>query len=388
MRVLLFTGKGGVGKTTVAAATAVHAARRGIRTMICSTDAAHSLSDALDEELGDDVRTITPLLDGVQLDARRRLEDSWSAVREYLMAVFSWAGAAPVDAEELAVLPGLDEAFALTDIQTYATSGEYELIVVDCAPTAETLRLLSLPHVLSWYVQRVFPEQRRATNALRPLIEKLVSVPVARDEVFEAVQAFAAKLDGVRALLTDPEVSSARIVVQPERVVVAEARRMYTYLSLFGYSVDAVIANRLLPAEISDAWFAPRLDAQAEMLAEIADAFAPLPVLQTRMTAHEPVGCDRLGALGSTLYHSCEPDEQLARQRPFSIDAVDRSLVLSLHLPMVDKRDIELGRRNGDLLVAVGPHRRAVSLPDSLQRREVSGARIEGDRLRVEFVEV
>jgi len=234
MRILLFTGKGGVGKTTVAAATALLTARAGLRTIVCSTDPAHSLADAFDVPLGDAPTPIARGLHGQQLDARARLEDVWGSVREYVVTLLDWAGAGAVEAEELSVVPGLDEVFALADIREFATSGEYDVVVVDCAPTAETVRLLSLPDVLGWYMDRVFPATRSVTRAVRPLLSRVSTLPVAGDDVFGALRRFYDRLDGVRDLLTDGDVTSARIVVNAERVVLAEARRTYTYLSLFG----------------------------------------------------------------------------------------------------------------------------------------------------------
>ena len=388
MRILLFTGKGGVGKTTVAAASALRASRAGLRTVICSTDPAHSLADAFGMPLSDTVTPIAERLDGVQLDARLRLEDAWGSVREYLVALLDWAGAGTVEAEELAVIPGLDEVFALAEIKELAECGAYDLVVVDCAPTAETLRLLSLPDVLSWYMQRVFPAQRSITRAVRPLLSRMVSMPLAGDRVFDSVRQFYARLDGVRELLTDGSITSARLVVNAERMVIAEARRTYTYLSLFGYHVDAVIANRLLPAAVTDPWFAAWKQLQAEHLDEIRDAFAPVPVLTADLAADELIGPDRLEAFALTLYGTRDPAARLAAVEPFRVDPVGDALVLSLHLPLIEKHEVELGQRNGELLVAVGPHRRAVVLPESLRRREVGGARLEGDRLEVDFVEV
>jgi len=390
MRILLFTGKGGVGKSTVAAATAVRASRRGLRTMICSTDPAHSLADVFGVGLGDRPVTIEPGLDGVQLDARLRLEESWGAVREYLVALLDWAGAGTVEAEELAVIPGLDEVFALADIKAFADAGDYDLLVVDCAPTAETLRLLSLPDVLGWYMQRIFPAQRNVTRAVRPLLARMVNMPLAGDGVFDAVRAFYARLDGVRDLLTDGGVTSARLVVNAERMVVAEARRTYTYLALFGYHVDAVVANRLLPDVVTDPWFKGWKEIQAEQMEEIEAAFAPVPVLTAELAPEELLGADRLDAFGTSIYGFTDPAARLATAAPFRVesDGEGGSLVLSMHLPFTEKHEVELGRRDGELLVAVGPHRRAIVLPDSLRRREVGAARLDGDRLVVDFVEV
>ncbi len=392
MRILLFTGKGGVGKTTVAAATALRTAEAGQRTLICSTDPAHSLGDAFDDaSLGDEPRPIATLgrgtLLGQQLDARARLEESWGEVREYLTALLDWAGADAVEAEELAVIPGLDEVFGLADIRAHSESGAYDVIVVDCAPTAETLRLLSLPDVLTWYMERVFPAQRHVTRAVRPLLSRLVSPPIAGDDVFRAVRRFYDRLDGVRDLLTDGAVTSARLVVNAERLVVSEARRTFTYLSLFGYHVDAVIANRLLPDAVTDPWFRSWKDVQREHLDAIRAAFAPVPVLTCSLADHELVGVDHLSDFGAELYGLRDAAAQLSLVEPFRVDADGDALVLSMQLPFTDRTDVELGRSNGELLVAVGSHRRAVVLPESLRRREVSEARMTDGRLEVEFVE-
>ncbi|MCZ7526233.1 MAG: TRC40/GET3/ArsA family transport-energizing ATPase [Acidimicrobiia bacterium] len=393
MRVLLFTGKGGVGKTTVAAATALRAAESGMRTVLLSTDPAHSLADALDVPLGDEVVPVATfpghggLLAGQQLDARVRLEEAWGSVREYVVSLLDWAGADAVEAEELAVIPGLDEVFALADIKALAESGDWDLVVVDCAPTAETLRLLSLPDVLGWYMDRVFPAQRAVTRAVRPLLSRVVSMPIAGDRVFQAVRRFYERLDGVRDLLTDASVTTARLVVNAERMVVAEARRTFTYLSLFGYHVDAVVANRLLPDAVQDPWFATWKGIQAEHLAAIETVFSPLPVLTAELAAHELVGLEPLSAFAAALYGPRHPADRLARDEPMRIEPVGDALVLSLALPFADKRDVDLGRADGELYVAVGSYRRAIALPDSLRRRAVGGARMSGHRLEVEFVE-
>jgi arsenite-transporting ATPase len=386
VRILLFTGKGGVGKTTVAAATALRAAEAGLRTVVVSTDPAHSLADAYDVALGDRATPIAPNLWGQQLNARLRFEEAWDDVRAYVVGVLDWAGADAVEAEELAVIPGLDEVFALADIKAFAQSGEFDVVVVDCAPTAETIRLLSLPDVLGWYMDRMFEAQRRVTRLTRPVVSRMTSLPIAGDAVFGAIRRFYDRLDGVRDLLADGDVTSARLVVNPERMVVAEARRTYTYLALFGYHVDAVIANRMLPTAIGDPWFDKWKASQSAHLEVIHDAFAPLPVLAGELAGHELVGCEQLSAFAANLYGERDPVARLADVEPLRVDAVGDALVLSVHLPFTDRRDVQLGRADGELFLTVGPHRRAFVLPDSLVRREVGGARLEGDRLQVEFV--
>jgi arsenite-transporting ATPase len=386
MRILLFTGKGGVGKTTVAAATAVRAAEAGLRTIVVSTDPAHSLADAFGVALEDRPTPIGPRLWGQQLNARVRFEETWDDVRRYMVDVLDWAGADSLEAEELAVVPGLDEVFSLADIKQFATSGDYDLVVVDCAPTAETIRLLSLPDVLGWYMDRVFDAQRRLTRLARPVLSRFSGIPVAGDQVFGGIRRFYERLDGVRELLIDGDITSARLVVNPERLVVAEARRTYTYLSLFGYHVDAVVVNRILPTALDHPWLDQWKAAQSAHLESIADAFAPLPMLTAELANRELLGVDDLSAFAADLYVDLDVAARLSHVEPLRVDAVGDSLVLSVHVPFTERDEVRLGRTDQELFVSVGPHRRALLLPDSLVRREVGGAHFEGDRLEVELV--
>jgi arsenite/tail-anchored protein-transporting ATPase len=385
VRVLLFTGKGGVGKTSVAAATALASADAGQRTLIISTDPAHSLADSFGVELGGDPTRIVKRLKGQQLDAQSRMEESWDEIQRWLVDVFNWAGVDAIEAEELAVVPGLDEVFALGDIKTYAESGDWDTLVVDCAPTAETIRLLSLPDILSWYMERVFPAGRRVNRMLGPVLSRVTNLPVAGDEVFGATRRFYDRLDGVKEVLSDRERTSVRLVVNPERMVIAEARRTYTYLSLFGYRVDAVIANRLLPDEVTDPWFAQWRAAQDVHMETIDRAFSPLPILRARLAEDEVVGVDRLRRFAAEVYAGVDPLAVLHDHDPMEILADGDARVLVLELPFADRDDVEVGRRGDELLVTVGPYRRALVLPDSLRRRDVTGAKLRKGRLRITF---
>jgi arsenite-transporting ATPase len=386
-RILLFTGKGGVGKTTTAAATALACADRGLRTIVLSTDPAHSLADAFDLPLGPLPVPVVDGLWGQQLDAQDRMEEAWVEIQHYLLEVFDWAGLAGIQAEELSVIPGLDEVFALTDIKTCAEAGEWDVVVVDCAPTAETIRLLSLPDILSWYMDRVFPLGRRVNKVVAPVLSRVSKLPVARDEVFGAAQRFYDRLDGVRELLTDTERTTIRLVVNPEKMVIAEARRTYTYLSLFGYRVDAVVANRVLPAAVADPWFDRWKALHAEHLEAIEAGFSPVPVLRAELAGDELVGVERLRGFAAEVYAGKDPQAVLHEGTPLRVCEEDGTFVLVVDLPFAERHELDLGRREDELLVRVGPYRRNILLPDSLRRRRVKSASLRGGELRVVFVE-
>jgi arsenite-transporting ATPase len=384
-RVLLFTGKGGVGKTTTAAATALRCADEGRRTLVLSTDPAHSLADALDVPLADRPVLVDGALWAQQLDARRRLEEQWGELRNYLAALLDWAGVTAIEAEELTVLPGLEEVLSLTDLVSLADAGRWDVLVVDCAPTAETLRLLSAPQVLSWWMDRLFPIGRQVTRLVRPMVGQLSGVPVPGDTVFSALDRLYRRLAAVRDLLSDAERSSVRLVVNPEKVVIAEARRTATYLALFGFSVDAVVVNRLLPDDVVDPWFDRIRAAQVDHLATIEEGFGPLPILRADLAPEEPVGLDRLRAFADRVYAGQPPWERLHVGSLLDLQRDGDRWVLTLELPFTDRRDVGLVRRQGELLVSVGPYRRALLLPEALRHRRVVEAVVRQGQLAVTF---
>ncbi len=387
MRIVLVTGKGGVGKTTVAAATAIAAADSGYRTLVASTDPAHSLADALDVPLGDRPREVVPGLLGQQVDAQEQLERQWGTIRRQLMAVFDWGGVTGIEAEEFLVFPGMDELFALLEVKEHARSGHYDAVVVDCAPTAETLRLLSLPEVLSWYVDRILPTERRILKAARPVLNRMTNIPLPGDEVFSAANSIFEGVEDVKRLLSDPEVTSARLVVNPEKMVVDEARRTYTYLGLFGYGVDGVVVNRVLPEAVDDPYFAGWRAIQAKHMETIITSFPDIPVLPLRLFDEEMVGVERLRRLAGELYGARDPVRGFTATSPFTVQEQDNEVTLSMAAPFVDRGDLEVLRHGDELYVTVGPYRRSFVLPDSLRRRQVSRARLEEGSLLVTFAE-
>ncbi len=385
MRIILITGKGGVGKTTVAAATAIRAADLGHRTLVMSTDPAHSLADAYQVRLGDEPTTVVEGLDAQQIDSQQRLEESWGAVRDYLTEIFDWSGLNGIEAEELTVFPGMDELFSLASVRDHVDSGKYDVIIVDCAPTAETLRLLSLPEVMSWYMEKMFPVGRKVAKVVRPVMSRVSSMPIANEQVFDSVTRFYERIDGIREILGDPEITSARLVMNPEKMVIAEARRTYTYLGLFGYAVDAAIVNRVLPDVVTDPYFERWREIQQTHLDSVEEGFADVDIRRLRLFDQEMVGPDLLRLVGEELFGDTDPTERLSEGRPFRVEDDGENVVLIVGMPFVEHSDVDMMRHEHELFVTVGPYRRSIVLPDSLRRRHVLGAKLHEGELRVTF---
>jgi len=385
VRVLLFTGKGGVGKTTTAAATAALAAARGRKTLVLSTDTAHSLADAFGVQIGAEPTEVDTGLYAVQVDTQAAFERTWRDVQDYLCGVLERAGVDALQAEELTVLPGAEQVLALLELRRQVASGRFDLVVVDCAPTGETLRLLALPEALRWYVEKVFPSQRRALRAVRPLLSRVSGPAVPHDSVFDAVSRLHAELSEVRELLTAPT-TSVRLVLTPEAVVVAEARRTLTSLALYGYRVDGLVANRVFAASASgDGWTAGWVAAQQQQLEAVRRDTAPLPLLESTYVPGEPVGLEALTDLGAALYGDADPTGSGPGQELVAVTRDRDGFLLSVALPLARLEDVDLARSGDELVVTVGGHRRLLELPSALRRCTVGGARLVSGRLVVRF---
>ncbi len=385
-RVLLFTGKGGVGKSTIAAGTAALAAADGRRTLVLSTDAAHSLADAFGATVRAEPTEVAERLFVQQVDAQLRFQQSWADIQGYLLSVLDVAGVDPMAAEELTVIPGAEEVLALLELRLHALSAEWEVIIVDCAPTAETLRLLALPEALGWYMNRVFPVERRVVKALKPVLSKAAGVPMPEDSVFDAVERLHRELDEVRELLTGP-MASVRLVLTPENVVLAEARRSYTTLSMFGYRVDGVVANRVFPSEGADRWRAAWVEAQTAVLEQVEESFAGLPIWRSAYRQAEPVGVETLSTLASELYADTDSLAVPEGEGPFRLVRHDGTVTLHLALPFVTQTDVDLARHGDELVVTVASYRRLLTLPSGLARHSIAGARVDRGELQVRFEE-
>jgi arsenite-transporting ATPase len=384
LRTILYTGKGGVGKTSVAAATALKASRAGKKVLVMSTDPAHSLADAFDTEIGPEPKEMESGLWAQEMDHTSMIEDNWSEIQGYMTTLFEWQGTDTLAAEELAMLPGMDELFGLLKVRQHNQEGVYDALILDAAPTGETLKLLSLPDHMSWYVEKIFPLQRRAAKLVRPFANRTRSLPpLPEDSVFAAGQRFYEAIASVEEILTDRDEASVRLVVNAEKMVIAEARRAYTYLNLYDYGVDAVVVNRLLPDSVRDPYFAGWREAQVRHMKTIEDSFAPIPILTARLYDREMFGLEALGALAEDVFEEVEPLDVLFRGATHDIVKNGDGYDVVFQLPLAEKRSVDLSKKGPELLVKVGTYRRNILLPDALARLSAEGASFEEGALRV-----
>jgi arsenite/tail-anchored protein-transporting ATPase len=384
LRTILYTGKGGVGKTSVAAATALKASRAGKKVLVMSTDPAHSLADAFDTEIGPDPKEMATGLWAQEMDHTSMIEDNWSEIQGYMTTLFEWQGTDTLAAEELAMLPGMDELFGLLKVRQHNQEGIYDALILDAAPTGETLKLLSLPDHMSWYVEKIFPLQCRAAKLVRPFANRAKSLPpLPEDSVFAAGQRFYQAIASVEDILTDRDDASVRLVVNAEKMVIAEARRAYTYLNLYDYGVDTVVVNRLLPDSVKDPYFASWRESQARHMKTIEESFAPIPILTARLYDREMFGLEALGALAEDVFEDEEPLDVLFRGATHDIIKNGDGYDVVFQLPLAEKRSVDLSKKGAELLVKVGNYRRNILLPDALARLSAAGASFEEGALRV-----
>jgi arsenite/tail-anchored protein-transporting ATPase len=381
---ILYTGKGGVGKTSVAAATARACAAAGRRTLVVSTDPAHSLADALGVPLGSEPTPVADGLDGQQVQAQDELERNWAAMQDWLGQVLVERGVDRISAEELTVPPGMDELFSLLQLKRHAEASAYEVIVVDCAPTGETLRLLSFPDVARWWIQKVFPQQGRILDAARPFARAMLDVELPGQAVLDEVGTLVRNLVAMNELLRDRERVSLRLVMNPDRMVVDEARRTFTYLNLYGFLTDAVVVNRIFPADVG-AYFDGWRERQQAQLREIEAAFAPVPVLRAPYFADEVVGADPLDALATELFADGDPSALLHTRLAHELEVAGDGATLRLDLPFAEKGDVALRKVGQELIVRVDGHKRTLMLPPALAGHKPSGATLRDGALEVTF---
>ena len=384
-RLVLYSGKGGVGKTSLSAATAIRAADLGRRTLVVSTDAAHSLADALDCPVGAEPTSIRPRLEAVEVDVNRELASHWGVIHDYLTRFIAFRGVEETVAEELAILPGMEELFSLLRVRAFAESGRWDVIVIDCAPTGDTVRMLAVPEVLSFYFSRIFPIQRTVAKTVRPVASRVTDLPLPSDAVFGAMKDLYEQMCRMGPMLQDEKRSSIRIVLNPEKMVINESQRLYTYLNLFGFPVDAVVANRILPEEARSGYLDQWFSIQATHLATARSAFEGLPFFEAPLFDREMVGVAMLDEFGRRVFGKADPTEVLHHERPIELKKEGRSYALYIRLPFAEKERIHVFTRGDDLVVQVDNQRRHLVLPRTLAGRPVVGAAFADQRLRVAF---
>ncbi len=385
MRVILYTGKGGVGKTTVAAATACACAKRGLRTLVMSTDPAHSLGDSLDQDLSPDPVQVTDRLFAQEVNALHEMESHWERIHGYLAALFNSQGVDDIIAEELATPPGMEEIASLMWIRRHAQRGEFDVLVVDCAPTGETLQLLAFPDVARWYLNRIFPIERKVMRVARPVVQPFLSIPLPADEIYSSVRDLLVDLDSMKEVLSDDRNCTVRIVLNLEKMVIKEAQRAFTYLNLYNYQVDAILVNRVLPEAVGDGYFADWRRVQSRYQEQVESTFSPLPILHSRLFDHEIVGVEQLGELADALFGERDPSEIFYAAKPQSLTKVGDEYVLSLDLPFTSKEEVDLTQRDEELYVSVGPYKREISLPRVLRGKTTTNAHLADGRLAIHF---
>jgi arsenite-transporting ATPase len=383
-RTILYTGKGGVGKTSVAAATARRCAADGLRTIVLSTDPAHSLSDSLGIKLGGEPTPVAERLWGQEVHAQDELERNWSAVQDWLGDILLARGVDRISAEELTVPPGLDELFSLLTLRRHHESAEYDAVIVDCAPTGETLRLLSFPDVARWWLEKVFPQQNQIISAARPFARAVLDITLPGEEVLDDVNRLVANLIAMNEILRDHERVSIRLVMNPDRMVIDEARRTFTYLNLYGFLTDAVIVNRMFPQEVG-AYFGAWRERQQEHLLEVEAAFAPVPVLAVPYFETEVQGPEMLDRLGAALFAEHGAAAVLHDRLAHELHVNERTASLRVDLPFADKGAISLKKIGLELIVRVDGHKRTIMLPPALRDFRPAGAAFEDGALEVSF---
>lgn len=389
MRIILMTGKGGVGKTSVAAATGLRCAELGYKTLVLSTDPAHSLADSFMVELGHDPKEVRPNLWGAELDALRELEGNWGAVKRYISEVLQARGLEGVQAEELAILPGMDEIFGLVRVKRHYDEKEFDVLVIDSAPTGTALRLLSLPEVAGWYMRKFYKPLQGMAQVLSPVFEpifkRVTGFSLPNKEVMDAPYEFYEELEALEKILTDNTTTSVRLVTNPEKMVINESLRAHSYLSLYNVATDMVIANRIIPEEVQDPFFKAWKDNQKQYCEQIYRDFHPLPIKQIPLYAEEMCGIEALERLKVTLFGDEDPSQVYYKENTMRVVEENKQYRLELYLPGVPKEKIELTKTGDELNIRIGNHRRNLVLPQALSVLQTSGAKMEDDYLKIRF---
>jgi len=391
MRIIMFAGKGGVGKTSIASATGLKAAGMGYKTLIMSLDIAHSLSDifSLNKGLMDKNKGIPVKIEDrlwiQELDIQEEIQRNWGDVHKYIASLFHNAGLDEILAEELAILPGMEEVSSLLYINRYAHEGDFDVIILDCAPTGESLRFISIPTILEWYISKIFKIERRLVSYIRPVAKRFYDVPLPEDDYFKALENLFVRLEGVDNILTDPTITTVRLVTNPEKIVLKETQRSFLYFSLYKMCIDAVVMNRILPGNIKDAYFNDWKESQRRYLELAEEYFNPVPIFPVVLFQNELLGKERLKKFGEDIYGEHDPTEHFYTERPYEFNRKDGKFFIKIKLPFLTKEEIELNRLPEEMVIRVGGFKRHILLPRYVSTYKDVTAKIDGTYLNIIF---
>lgn len=385
MRIILYTGKGGVGKTSIAAATGLKCARNGQKTLVVSTDPAHSLGDCIDQKLSAEPEEVEKNYWVQEIDPIHEVEEGWGTVQAYLTELFTAKTIKNITTEELTVFPGMEDLLSLLRILKYYKEGTYEVIIIDCAPTGETLALLSFPEMLRWWMDKLFPFKRKALKVVRPVVEPLVGIPLPSDGVMGELENIYNQLDEMRQIFSNREITSIRIVVNPEKMVIKEAQRSFTYLNIYDFNVDAIVVNRVIPDNVTDDYFKTWKSIQSKYRSEIMDSFAPIPIKNAPLFESEIVGLVMLERLGAAVFEESDPSLVLYNQRTQHIEKTPEGYNFDLYMPFIEKSELALNLKGDELIIRTPTLKRNITLPRTLQGRPITSAKFEADHLRIKF---
>lgn len=385
MRIILYTGKGGVGKTSIAAATAVKSAKQGVKTLVVSTDPAHSLGDSLDIKLSPEPVEIQNNLWAQEIDSTHEVEKGWGQVQNYLTALFTSKTIKDITTEELTVFPGMEDLLSLLRILKYYKENTFDVIIIDCAPTGETLALLSFPDMLRWWMDKLFPFKRKALKVIKPVAQPLLGIPLPPDSVMGEIENIYNQLDEMRQIFADRNITSIRIVVNPEKMVIKEAQRSFTYLNIYDFNVDAIVVNRVIPDDVSDDYFNVWKDIQKKYKEMIINSFLPLPIYYSPLFEQEVVGLEMLTRMGNEIFKKEDPVEIKYNSRTQQIQKENNEYVMSIYMPFTNKGDLTLNQKSDELIIKVGSVKRNITLPRTLINLSVKSAKFHDETLKIVF---
>lgn len=385
MRIILYTGKGGVGKTSIAALTACKIASKGKKVLVLSTDQAHSLSDSFDVKLNYEPLMIKENLYAMEIDTIIENEKMWGSLKSYIEKLMVLKSKETIESEELLVFPGFEELLSLIKIKQIYEENQYDVLIVDCAPTGETISLLKFPDVFKWWMDKIFPIKKKGAKIAGPVIEKTLKIPMPEDDTFDDIERLYVQMDELHKLMLDKEHVSIRIVTTPEKIVVKEAKRSFSYLHLFDYNVDTVIVNKIFPQSSMKGYFTAWEELQKESLEDIKTSFGRLPIFYLELMKYELRGYDRLLQAANVLFEQVNPEEIFFQEKIFNLDKEGNGYIFRINMPFVDKSELGLSQNGDEVTISIKNEKRSFVLPTKLKNKQINNAKYEEGNLKLYF---